>query len=409
VPAPAIVGRGLGKRFVSHRSRATSLKELALRQKQSSEDFWALRDVSVEVGHGETVGLIGANGSGKSTLLKVLAGILQPTMGSVTVNGRVASLLELGAGFNGELSGRDNVYLNASLLGLRRREVDALFDDIVAFSELEEFIDNAVKHYSSGMYVRLGFAVAVHIDPDILLVDEVLAVGDEAFQAKCLAKIAEFQEQGRTILFVSHALGLVEEICSRAIVLNHGRVAFDGPAAYATGTLRGLLFSGGELAAAAREDDGLRLQEITVSHQIGAEPVESFSPGEPFAVRIPVEVPAGLEVGRLEVTAVVMGAGDIPIFAMRATDADAVPGDEGRWNVDFTVPSMPALRGGFVIAVSLDDPVSGMTVAAVRFDQHYFTVAGTHPVGIFGVPFTARTAPATAALGRERPAPDGAR
>ncbi|MCW2493589.1 MAG: transporter related protein, partial [Frankiales bacterium] len=195
----AITAHEVSKRFASHTERATSIKERLVRRKAASVDFYALRDVSLEIAHGQSVGLIGANGSGKSTLLKVLAGILRPTEGTVEARGRIASLLELGAGFNGELSGRENIYLNASLLGLTRRETDKLYDSIVEFAELAEFIDNPVKHYSSGMYVRLGFSVAVHVDPDILLVDEVLAVGDEHFQRKCLNKIAEFQQAGKTI------------------------------------------------------------------------------------------------------------------------------------------------------------------------------------------------------------------
>jgi ABC-2 type transport system ATP-binding protein len=242
VAEATISASGVGKRFQLHHQRATSLKErLLLHRRESFEEFWALRDVSLEIGGGQTVGLIGPNGSGKSTLLKVLSGILAPTTGTVAVRGRVASLLELGAGFNGELTGRENIYLNAAILGLSRRETSRQFDDIVAFSELEPFIDNQVKHYSSGQYVRLGFAVAVHVEPDILLVDEVLAVGDESFQRKCLTKIAEFQERGCTILFVTHALDLVPRICGRAVVLDHGRVLHDGDPVEATERLRSLL------------------------------------------------------------------------------------------------------------------------------------------------------------------------
>ena len=220
---------GVSKRFASYQRRATSLKERLVRHQKTEKDvFWALRGVDLQVGRGETVGLMGPNGSGKSTLLKVLAGILRPNEGTVSVDGRVASLLELGAGFDGELTGRENIYLNAALLGLPRQETDRLFDQIVEFSELGEFIEFPVKHYSSGMYVRLGFSVAVHVDPDILIIDEVLAVGDAAFQKKCLTRIADFQTRGKTILFVSHAAGLIEQLCTRAVVLSHGQVVFDG-------------------------------------------------------------------------------------------------------------------------------------------------------------------------------------
>jgi ABC-2 type transport system ATP-binding protein len=180
--------------------------------------------VSFDVAEGETVGLLGHNGSGKSTLLKCVGGILRPTAGEIRTRGRVASLLELGAGFHPDLTGRENVFLNGSILGLSRRDIERRFDEIVAFAELEQFIDNQVKHYSSGMYVRLGFAVAINVDPDVLLVDEVLAVGDEAFQRKCLDRVRLFQREGRTIVFVTHASDLVRQICQRAAVLDHGKL-----------------------------------------------------------------------------------------------------------------------------------------------------------------------------------------
>jgi lipopolysaccharide transport system ATP-binding protein len=183
----------------------------------------ALSEVSFEVARGESFGVIGGNGSGKSTLLKIVAGILKPTSGNVVVDGRVSALIELGAGFHPEISGRENVYINGAVLGLSRREIDRRFDSIVEFSGLADSIDEPVKNYSSGMYVRLGFAVAIHTDPDVLLVDEVLAVGDEAFAHRCLAKVAEFVADGGTILLVSHSLGLVEEHCDRALWLDHGR------------------------------------------------------------------------------------------------------------------------------------------------------------------------------------------
>jgi ABC-2 type transport system ATP-binding protein len=192
------------------------------------EEFWALKDVSIEVKEGETVGILGRNGSGKSTLLKCICGVLQPTSGEVAVRGKLAGLLELGAGFQQDLTGRENIFLNGSLLGMSKREVEKVFDDIVDFSELEEFIDSAVKFYSSGMYVRLGFAVAVNIDPDILVIDEVLAVGDERFQRKCVDRIKQFQREGRTILLVTHSPDQVRTICDRAVVLSHGVMVGEG-------------------------------------------------------------------------------------------------------------------------------------------------------------------------------------
>jgi ABC-2 type transport system ATP-binding protein len=224
----AIEVDGVSKRFRIYREKPTSLKQRVLAGRIRAEDFWALRDVSFEVPKGETLGLIGHNGSGKSTLLKVIAGILRPTTGIVRQRGRIASLLELGAGFHPELTGRENVYLNASFLGLSGRETDRVYDDIVAFAELADFMATAVKFYSSGMLVRLGFACAVHVDPEVLLIDEVLAVGDESFQARCLDRVRGFQRDGRTIVLVSHALDQVRALCDRAVMLDHGRMRTSG-------------------------------------------------------------------------------------------------------------------------------------------------------------------------------------
>jgi len=226
---PVIEIKDLSKRFVIRKDK--SLKERMVNARRSNlhkDDFYALRDVNITIDSGSTIGLIGPNGSGKSTLLKMIGGILQPTKGTVRLRGRVAALLELGAGFHPDLTGRENVYLNASLQGLTRKETDQYFDAIVDFSGIERFIDTQVKFYSSGMYVRLAFAVAVHVDPDILLVDEVLAVGDEPFQRKCMDRIRGFQHEGRTIVFVTHGLDLVAEICDRAVVLESGQVIADG-------------------------------------------------------------------------------------------------------------------------------------------------------------------------------------
>ncbi|MEQ1860250.1 MAG: ABC transporter ATP-binding protein [Chthoniobacteraceae bacterium] len=232
----AISVRQLGKQFrlglKMHNTLRDQLAALLRRdRKSSSETFWALRELSFEIGPGEVVGIIGRNGAGKSTLLKVLSQITEPTEGEVRILGRVASLLEVGTGFHPELSGRENVFLNGAILGMSRIEIRAKFDEIVAFAEVEKFIDTPVKHYSSGMYVRLAFAVAAHLEPEILIVDEVLAVGDAAFQKRCMNKMSEVGRQGRTILFVSHNMGAVEALCSRAILLQNGRLEKDGSVA----------------------------------------------------------------------------------------------------------------------------------------------------------------------------------
>lgn len=202
------------------------------RQKQAdSKILWALQDVSFEIKQGEIIGVIGRNGAGKSTLLKILSRITEPTKGCAEIHGRLSSLLEVGTGFHAELTGRENIYLNAAILGMKRREIDKKFDSIVSFAEVEKFIDTPVKHYSSGMYLRLAFAVASHLEPEILLVDEVLAVGDFSFQAKCADKMKSVSEEGRTVLFVSHNLGVIQKLCSRSLLLHEGRKVLDGPTA----------------------------------------------------------------------------------------------------------------------------------------------------------------------------------
>ena len=194
-----------------------------------AQEFWALKDVSFEVKQGEVVGLIGRNGAGKSTLLKILTRITEPTEGQAQIRGRVGSLLEVGSGFHPELTGRENVYLNGAILGMKKREIDTKFDEIVAFAEVEEFINTPVKHYSSGMYMRLAFSVAAHLETEVLLVDEVLAVGDMRFQKKCLNKMQDIGKHGRTVLFVSHNMPAIANLCQRAILLDQGKILHDGP------------------------------------------------------------------------------------------------------------------------------------------------------------------------------------
>lgn len=219
----------VSKRFRLYAERAGSLKErVTARRFARYEEFWALKDVSLEIGAGTTYGFIGHNGSGKSTLLRCIAGIYQPTSGRVSVTGRVSALLELGAGFHPDLTGKENIYLNASILGLSKKEIDAVFDDIVDFSGIGGFVDAPVKVYSSGMFVRLGFAVAVHVNPEILLIDEVVAVGDEEFQRRCFEHIHKLRRDGVTIVLVSHSQGLVQSMCDRAAWFDHGQLVEEG-------------------------------------------------------------------------------------------------------------------------------------------------------------------------------------
>ena len=227
-----ITAQDVGIAYRLYREKVSTLKEAVanrFRHLRGAETFWALRHVSLEVAPGEALALVGHNGSGKSTLLKTIAGVLQPSEGALATQGRLSPMIELGAGFDPELSGRDNVFLNGALLGFTRKQMESKFDRIVAFAELGDFIEMPIKNYSSGMYARLGFAIAQDVEPDILIVDEVLAVGDERFQEKCKARIQDFRAAGVTFLFVSHSFEAARELCPRAAVLHHGRLAFDGP------------------------------------------------------------------------------------------------------------------------------------------------------------------------------------
>ncbi len=296
---PTIVEiEGVAKRFTIRKDN--SLKERIVTfgraGRRHKEDFWALDGIDLKVQAGTTVGLIGHNGSGKSTLLKVIGGILDPTRGTVARRGRVAALLELGAGFHPDLTGRENVFLNASILGLSREETEEKFDDILTFSGIGDFIDTQVKFYSSGMYVRLAFSVAVHTDPDLLLVDEVLAVGDEAFQRKCLDKIRSFQAEGRTIILVTHSLGQVVELCDRAVLLNKGKIVLDGNPREAVADFRDIL-EGRRLdekrqrpVVPAEEGRALGVRAFGVDQEIG----EPVTPGSDLTIQLDFEHKSGL-------------------------------------------------------------------------------------------------------------------
>jgi ABC-2 type transport system ATP-binding protein len=357
----------VSKRFRLYREKYQSVKERFLHAgRNPHEDFWALRDLSFQVREGETVGVLGRNGSGKSTLLKCVSGILQPTQGQVVVRGTLAALLELGAGFQPELSGRDNIYLNASLLGLSTKEVDRRFEEIVAFAELEQFIDNQVKFYSSGMFVRLGFAVAVNVEPDVLVVDEVLAVGDENFQRKCLARIKQFQTEGRTILFVTHSADLVRQICDRAVVLSSGTMLGIGAAADAIHLYHDhLLAVGSAVDAGGGTGDGATPLVDLVKRPVLITAVDIEHPGlgsrsyllpdEPLIVRVAFEAsePVGAAVFAIEIhdtRGLLVFASDTEIIGQHID----LPTGGGR--ADLSFERVPLLEGTYSVSICLKGP-----------------------------------------------------
>ncbi|MEO6747851.1 MAG: ABC transporter ATP-binding protein [Caldimonas sp.] len=267
---------------------------------ESMEDFWALKDVSFEVQRGEVVGIVGRNGAGKSTLLKVLSRIVEPTEGRAVMRGRVASLLEVGTGFHPELSGRENIYLNGSILGMRKREVDSKFDQIAAFAEIEKFLDTPVKRYSSGMYVRLAFAVAAHLDPEILIVDEVLAVGDAEFQARCLGKMKELSTGGdRTVLFVSHNMAAVRALCTRGILLDKGRVSKVDTSSAIVDAYMAPISHGSTASLQLSRPSGARIwmtQATVMSNEV---PTTSLAMGADLKIRVRFETDTPIRVPRL--------------------------------------------------------------------------------------------------------------
>lgn len=354
----AISIREVSKRFRINQDRQSSLKERAVnlgRPKRGYKDFWALRGIDLDIRVGETLGLIGHNGSGKSTLLKCVGGILAPTEGEIRVRGRIASLLELGAGFHPDLTGRENVFLNASILGMSRKDIATRFDDIVAFAEMERFIDEQVKHYSSGMYVRLGFAVAINVEPDVLLVDEVLSVGDEAFQQKCLEKVRGFQRDGRTIIFVSHGTDLVRRICDRVLVLDHGEPVALGDPADAILTFREHIHGGQaveehqELSHGHRVTGQVRIEEVRASWP-GSADHKAIAPGQPLTISMryvsdePIDdIVFAMEMRNLD---------DVNVYGCNSDVLDQpVGGVHGTGWVRFEIPALDLIDGHYTIDV----------------------------------------------------------
>jgi len=350
---------GVSRRFRIHARETRTLKDLFVQRGNSqATDVWALHDVSLDVSRGAAVGLIGRNGSGKTTLLRIVAGIIKPTTGRVSAEGRIGSLLELGAGFHPDFTGRENVYLNGAIQGLRRRDIRERFDEIVAFAELEHAIDRPVRTYSSGMTMRLGFAIAAFLDADILLLDEVFAVGDEAFQRKCFGRIFAFKENGGTIVFVSHDASAVERLCERSVLLHSGSVAFDGPTREAVARYRRSLAADSD---PAERGAGLRewgTGEVTIASAVligqeGAERLQFLS-GEPFALRVAVAAHDGTPPPRLQLElrddAGTLVAGEaVDLRELGWTSAN------GEGTVRFEIGSLPLVDGRFHLRLGLTD------------------------------------------------------
>jgi lipopolysaccharide transport system ATP-binding protein len=360
VTRPAIRFDNISKRFLIRRNKPRSFQELALnllrlRGNGPREEFWALRDVSFEIARGETVGIIGSNGAGKSTILKLISRIIEPTSGQLEAHGKVGALLELGAGFHPDLTGRENIYLNGSILGLSRAEIRQKMDDIIAFAELDPFVDAPVKLYSSGMYMRLGFSVAMHTSPEILLVDEVLAVGDAAFQRKCLEQIRRLWQAGVTILLVSHDLSSVRRVCQRAIWLEKGEVVADGAAEAVVQQYTWHSYDKGVTVVA--EDQGRRwgsreveIEQVRLVDEKGQER-QIFATGEPLVVEIYYRACRRAEQ---------------PVFglAVHRSDGAHITGPntrfaglkiswiEGEGVVRYAVPALSLLQGTYYLSVS---------------------------------------------------------
>jgi lipopolysaccharide transport system ATP-binding protein len=326
-------------------------------EKPTADRFWAVRNVNFDIPEGQIVGVIGRNGAGKSTLLKLISRITEPTEGEIELAGRVRSLLEVGTGFHPELTGRENIFMNGAILGMTKAEITSKFDAIVEFAEVEQFIDTPVKHYSSGMYLRLAFAVAAHLEPEILIVDEVLAVGDATFQKKCLGKMNEVSRQGRTVLFVSHNMVAVENLCSRGLVMEHGQVVFDGPAreAIATYLSAGESETGQDLRRNAARREGTGDVRIT-SYEIISPDGTIVRAGDPFTIRLHYECRQQVKTPVFAIS--ILTRSNLPLFTIFTKDLnyriDEISG-EGFIDLQFHSPNL--LAGSYILHIGVTDEV----------------------------------------------------
>ena len=374
---PAIIVESVSKNFRLYHERNRYIKAAILRGRRARyEEFWALDNVSFEVEHGSTLGLIGSNGSGKSTMLKCLTGIYRPDKGQIAVNGTIAALLELGSGFHPELSGRENIYLNAAILGLSKKDAKRQFDSIVEFAGLERFIDTAVKNYSSGMQIRLGFSIAAHVEPEILLIDEVLTVGDQTFQRKSSEKIEQFRREGRTIVVVSHSLASVQQLCKEVIWLEKGHMMMRGPAAEVISAYTGESYS----QHVAMDAD---FRERWGTEEVRIDRIELLNAGGEKTERIETN---GAMTITTQLTAQTSVRAPVVKVSISKLDGDIVWSSTSRKSelglgnlnrpvvVTITIPKLPLLEGTYYISVACTD-TTGTTDYDhcknwVRFDVH---------------------------------------
>jgi ABC-type polysaccharide/polyol phosphate transport system ATPase subunit len=405
---PAVRCDHLSKRFILAHDRPRSFQDLTLallgRERLSRKDhFWALKDVSFEIAPGQTVGFIGPNGAGKSTLLKLISRIIQPTEGEIEINGQIRALLELGAGFHPDLTGRENIYLNGSLFGLSRAEIQSQLDAIIDFAELGQFIDMPVRRYSSGMFVRLGFSIAVHTYPDILLIDEVLAVGDAEFQQKCLEKIAEFKRRGCTIVYVSHDLKSVENLCSQAFWLEEGRIERQGPAdrvivdymSAVDGRLEAGLKLLNQPEESARLKERLNIRSVQMLSADG-EATWTFRSGEPVQIRIAYECTTRIEE---PVFSILIHRSDGVYVSSTNNyniDPSAIGPIEGSGEVVIDIRELGLYRGDYFLSVGAyvaPDPPYWSKSAEYLDKEYKFRVVSEAQHGILVLPATWRHLP----------------
>jgi lipopolysaccharide transport system ATP-binding protein len=386
-PVGTVVFEGVSKRYRlgtagTLRGTVAAMMRRARRQ-EAPEDLWALKDVSFRVEPGDSLGLIGPNGAGKTTTLKLLSNITQPTSGHIAVNGRASSLIELGAGFHPELTGRENIFLNGAILGLRRREIQRKLDEIIAFSELERFIDTPVKRYSSGMYVRLGFAVAAHVEPDVLLVDEVLAVGDSSFRHRCIKHMRGLQKKGTTVIFVSHNMHLIRSMCNSALLLMNGQVRTLAPTAEAISAYEQWLTAspveGGQGSSQFGAQDSLVLSSAGVHQQSDEASRNLIHSDKPLTLRIQYASARPQRVGRIDVR-ILREDGTLCCTADSSQSADDIFHDlEGEGTIELTYAPMQLTSGTYHAVIQITDISDSTVIASIQTSPFRVYAEGAGP------------------------------